>query len=101
MLDRKFGDGAAIIPRHHRNDQFSITSVSGSHLLPSEFDMLVNVVFGWPPRALTAAMMATEMPAAISPYSMAVAAFSSRAKYLIRDIDTSTPRYRLQSNLQV
>jgi hypothetical protein len=40
----------------------------------------VNVVFKLDPRLATTVMIATEMPAAISPYSMAVAAFSSWAK---------------------
>jgi hypothetical protein len=36
-------------------------------------EMLVKVALSWVPRVLTAAMIATEMPAAIRPYSMAVA----------------------------
>jgi hypothetical protein len=40
----------------------------------------VNLVFSLVPSPLTAAMMASEMPAAISPYSMAVAPLSSRRK---------------------
>ena len=43
----------------------------------SWLDMLLNVVFRLVPIVLTAAMMATEMPAAIRPYSMAVAPLSS------------------------
>jgi hypothetical protein len=35
--------------------------------------MLENVVLSWVPRPLTIAMIATEMPAAIRPYSIAVA----------------------------
>jgi hypothetical protein len=35
--------------------------------------MLVNLVFGEVPRVFTTAMMAIEMPAAIRPYSIAVA----------------------------
>lgn len=42
--------------------------------------MLLNVVFRLVPIVLTAAMMATEMPAAIRPYSMAVAPLSSFRK---------------------
>ena len=38
---------------------------------------LVKVVFNFEPRPCTTAMMATEMPAAIRPYSMAVAPDSS------------------------
>ena len=36
-------------------------------------EMLVNLVFSEVPRPLMTAMIATEMPAAIRPYSMAVA----------------------------
>ena len=36
-------------------------------------EMLLNLVFSLVPRPLTTAMIATEMPAAIRPYSMAVA----------------------------
>jgi hypothetical protein len=43
-------------------------------------EMLVNVVVRLVPSALTAAMIATEMPAAISPYSIAVAPLSSFKK---------------------
>jgi hypothetical protein len=39
-----------------------------------------NVVFRFVPRPCTTAMIATEMPAAMSPYSMAVAAVSSFKK---------------------
>src|ERR1043166_413591 len=39
--------------------------------------MLVNFVLSVPPMPLTTAMMATEMPAAMRPYSMAVAPDSS------------------------
>src|SRR6201999_345268 len=52
--------------------------------------MLVNLVFNVEPRPLTAAMMARLMPAAIRPYSMAVAADSSfRNLKNIRDNPTS------------
>ena len=37
-------------------------------------EILEKVVFSWVPRPLTTAIIATEMPAAISPYSIAVAA---------------------------
>src|SRR6201996_1392042 len=43
-------------------------------------EMLENVVFNLVPRPLTTAMIATEMPAAIRPYSMAVAPDSSFKK---------------------
>jgi hypothetical protein len=39
----------------------------------SDVLIVVNVVLNEPPRPLTIAMMASEMPAAIRPYSMAVA----------------------------
>jgi hypothetical protein len=44
----------------------------------SAVETLVNVVFNFEPRAPTTVMIATEMPAAINPYSMAVAPDSSR-----------------------
>ncbi len=40
----------------------------------SWFEMLVNLALSCVPRPFTMAMIATAMPAAISPYSMAVAA---------------------------
>jgi hypothetical protein len=42
----------------------------------------LNVVFSFVPRPFTTAMIAIEMPAAIRPYSMAVAADSSCKKAL-------------------
>ena len=39
----------------------------------SAFETVVNVVFKFPPRACTTAIIATEMPAAMRPYSIAVA----------------------------
>jgi hypothetical protein len=48
--------------------------------LPDYFswlEMLLNVVFNFVPRPLTTAMIATDIPAAIRPYSMAVAPLSS------------------------
>src|SRR5450631_3286533 len=45
---------------------------------------VLNVLVSCVPRPLTAAMMATEMPAAIKPYSMAVAPDSSFTKRLTR-----------------
>ena len=50
----------------------------------------VNVVFRLEPRLATTVMIATEMPAAISPYSMAVAPFSSRKKRKIVDMLNSS-----------
>src|SRR5438270_13675288 len=44
--------------------------------------MLLNVVLSLLPRPCTTVMIATEMPAAIRPYSMAVAPDSSLAKRL-------------------
>jgi hypothetical protein len=42
----------------------------------------VNVMFSLDPRPLVTAMIATAIPAAIRPYSMAVAAVSSRIKLI-------------------
>jgi hypothetical protein len=39
-----------------------------------------NLVFSWEPMPLTTAMIASEIPAAINPYSIAVAAVSSAQK---------------------
>jgi hypothetical protein len=44
--------------------------------------MVVKVELSWLPSMLTAVMMAMQMPAVISPYSIAVAARSSRTKSL-------------------
>src|SRR5215467_11602777 len=54
--------------------------------VPSWVDTVENVVFSWPPRVFTVAMIATEMPAAIRPYSIAVAPLSSRRKRLNTDM---------------
>jgi hypothetical protein len=43
-----------------------------------------KVVFSFDPRPCTTAMIATEMPAAINPYSIAVAAVSSLRKEYVR-----------------
>src|SRR6266436_1233911 len=43
--------------------------------------MVVKVMFSLEPRPATTVMMATEMPAAIRPYSMAVAPLSSLANF--------------------
>src|ERR1700704_5324790 len=50
----------------------------------SELETFENVVLSCPPREFTTAIIATEMPAAIRPYSMAVAPDSSFAKRLTR-----------------
>src|SRR5262249_13405204 len=47
--------------------------------VPSWVEMFENGVFSWPPSVFTTAVMATELPAAIKPYSMAVAPDSSLA----------------------
>ena len=46
----------------------------------SWLEMLLNVLFSCVPRALTVAMIAIEIPAAMRPYSMAVAPVSSIIK---------------------
>jgi hypothetical protein len=46
-------------------------------------EMLENVVLSWVPRPFTTAMIATEMPAAIKPYSIAVAPDSSDRNCMI------------------
>src|SRR5580693_2471332 len=51
----------------------------------------VNLVFRLEPRPLTTAMIASEMPAAISPYSMAVAPDSFFTKRAIRFFIDVTP----------
>lgn len=49
-------------------------------------EIVVNVVFNWVPKPFTTAMIATEMPAAINPYSIAVAPDSFFRKVVILDI---------------
>jgi hypothetical protein len=49
-------------------------------------EMFVNVALSCEPSVLTTVMMATEMPAAIRPYSIAVAPDSSLAKRLTRSV---------------
>ena len=49
-------------------------------------DTEVNVVFNEEPRLATTVMIATAMPAAMRPYSIAVAPDSSRNKRMIVDI---------------
>ena len=77
----------------------------GAHAVPAtgvyfnEVLMFEKPVLSVEPRPLTAAMMASEMPAAISPYSMAVAADSSarkpmskrRKNYLLVSADQDPP----------
>jgi len=46
-------------------------------------EIVEKVDVNFEPRPFTTAMIATEMPAAISPYSMAVAPVSSRRKDVI------------------
>src|SRR5262249_45006214 len=58
---------------------FSVTVAYFSELL-----IEVNLVFRFVPRPLTTAIIASEMPAAIRPYSMAVAPDSSFTKRAIR-----------------
>jgi hypothetical protein len=48
----------------------------------SAFDIVVNVVFKCVPRPFTTGIITTEMPAAIKPYSIAVAPDSSRTNRL-------------------
>ena len=52
--------------------------------VPSCVEMLVNVDLSDEPSVFTTVMMATEMPAAISPYSIAVAPDSSFANRVTR-----------------
>jgi hypothetical protein len=47
----------------------------------SELLIDANLVFRWEPRPFTTAMMASEIPAAINPYSIAVAAVSSAQNF--------------------
>jgi hypothetical protein len=59
----------------------------------SFFEMLVNWVFSEVPRVVAPAIRATEMSAAIRPYSMAVApdsSFIKRAKILVMELSYST-----------
>src|SRR5579862_9830990 len=51
---------------------------------PSAFCTEVNVVLSFEPKPLTTVMIATAMPAAIKPYSMAVAPDSSFQKRFTR-----------------
>ena len=58
---------------------------------------MVNVVFSFVPTLETMAMIATEMPAAMRPYSMAVAPDSLRKKEVTRFI-TVLPTVLCQAN---
>ena len=57
----------------------------------SWLEMLVNVALRLVPRVFTTAMIATEMPAAIRPYSMAVAPLSSFKKRRTNFLIGGTP----------
>jgi hypothetical protein len=59
-----------------RRWRLSVASAGGERYL-SCVEMESNLVFNVLPRVLTTAMIAIEMPAAMSPYSIAVAADSS------------------------
>jgi hypothetical protein len=70
----------------------------------SEVLMAPNLVLRLPPIPLTAPMIASEMPAAIRPYSMAVAPDSSFRKRA-KSLDILSPMgwrrlYRVSSELQ-
>ena len=62
----------------------------------SELLIDANLVFRWEPRPFTTAMMASEIPAAINPYSIAVAPVSSaqnfRTNVIIRGRCRLTPK---------
>jgi hypothetical protein len=58
----------------------------------------LKVVLSWVPKDCTTTMMATAIPAAIKPYSMAVAAFSSRKKRMMHSlIEHSHVRYAINA----
>src|SRR4051794_16446197 len=79
--------------RHRRNRvparrwlHAGIRTAEGYQPYFSELLILVNLLFKFVPRPLTTVMIAIEMPAAISPYSIAVApdwSFRKRAKSLL------------------
>jgi hypothetical protein len=60
--------------------------------------MSVNLVLRFVPRPLTTAMMASEMPAAIKPYSMAVAPDSSEKK--LNKVRFNTASFRFQGGIR-
>src|SRR5207237_10739273 len=64
------------------NGALRIASKTNAYL--SAVWTLVKVVFNFEPRPCTTAMIATEIPAAMRPYSMAVAPDSSFTKRLTR-----------------
>src|SRR6202021_4215816 len=68
--------------RASANRQSPVRNFQLVYLRAVETDEKVEVSFV--PRPCTTAMIATEMPAAISPYSMAVAAVSSFRKEYVR-----------------
>jgi len=55
---------------------------TGDHCYLNCVEIELNVVLSFVPRPFTTAIMAIEIPAAIRPYSMAVAPLSSREKAL-------------------
>jgi hypothetical protein len=81
------GHARAILPvggrvgsGRHRSGSMSLPRASRGNDYFSELLTDVNTPLRLVPRPFTAAMIASEIPAAISPYSMAVAAVSSRQK---------------------
>jgi hypothetical protein len=63
-----------------RLEPFDWTSADHLPAVASCEEMLVKVLFNREPSVLTTTIIATEMPAAMSPYSIAVAADSSLPK---------------------
>jgi hypothetical protein len=57
----------------------------------SELLMEVNLVFSLVPMPFTMLMIASEMPAAIKPYSIAVAPFSSRKNFRSNRMKSPSP----------
>jgi hypothetical protein len=78
---------------HQSLDQ-QIASLTQGYLpaVASCDDIFVKVVFSWEPSEFTTVMIATEIPAAIKPYSMAVAPDSSRRNCLRMRTDLN-PRF--------
>jgi hypothetical protein len=72
-------------PRKERGDYFSAVWT------------FVKVVFSFDPRPATTVMIATAMPAAIKPYSIAVAADSSRQNWTKWCFMTNAPCYPIIS----
>ncbi len=71
--------------RHFQHHSFNLSAYFSDVLIDVNFEPRLV------PRPLTAEMMASEMPAAINPYSMAVAAVSSRQKRFTSCIVQSRP----------